>query len=101
MLTHRSRYVRVTQEWSDEISSAGGGPMNGTRSRQTILVYYSQNVRCEACGTDMRVIGDGQDTVLSRTNFVVTCPSCQRDIACEASRPIVPRNVQVVWFQEH
>ena len=75
--------------------------MSGPRSRQTILVYYSQNVRCEACGTDMRVIGDGQDTLLSRTTFVVNCPSCQCNISCEASRPIVPRNIQVVWYQEH
>ena len=80
-------------------NSLGGDP-GRNRTQQTILVYYSQNVRCETCGTHMRVIGDGQDALLATTTFVVTCPNCQRDIRCEASRPIVPRNVQVVWYQE-
>ena len=84
-------------------NSFGGGPDNGTGDaevHQRVLVYYSQNVRCQACGTHMRVIGDGQDPLLASTTFVVPCPNCQRDIAGEASRPMVPRNVQVVWHRE-
>ena len=37
------------------------GADKGGQIRRTILVYDSQNVRCDACGTHMRVIGDGQD----------------------------------------
>jgi hypothetical protein len=63
---------------------------------RTIVVYYSQDVRCGGCGALMRVTGNTQEGLSAKTRFYVSCPSCHSAISCEALRPIVPRNVEMV-----
>ena len=70
-----------------------------TPKRETVVVFYSQDVRCGGCGARMRVTGDSEDPLRAATTFVVSCPNCQCSIGCNTLRPIVPKSVQVLWYQ--